>query len=279
MAQSICHVTVASVVLALGPAWSPAEPPAPPIIPVSDDQVVASLPFIGGQTAGSTGTNYEPPNDHLDIWMIEDFVISQPVRLTRFESRGTVWPEPAFVYDVSVRIYRGWPPAGQVVAQSTPGTGTVGPFAGWFIFRTAFDQAYLPAGAYHIVWNASTVTTASLHRPIFWAVAGPHAVGGGVPNNSWLWNPNGGWGWPDNLKTVPATIGGKGQSGSNFILYGDVVGCYPDCTNEGALTVADFGCFQTHFVAGDPYADCNADGNLTVADFGCFQTLFVTGCP
>ena len=36
---------------------------------------------------------------------------------------------------------------------------------------------------------------------------------------------------------------------------------------------------ETKFVAGDPYADCNADGALTVADFGCFQTKFVVGCP
>ena len=55
--------------------------------------------------------------------------------------------------------------------------------------------------------------------------------------------------------------------------------CQPDCNLDGVLTVADFGCFQTKFVQGDPYADCNADGNLTVADFGCFQTKFVAGCP
>ena len=55
--------------------------------------------------------------------------------------------------------------------------------------------------------------------------------------------------------------------------------CGPDCNNDGALTVADFGCFQTKFVQGDPYADCNGDGQRTVADFGCFQTMFVQGCP
>jgi hypothetical protein len=55
--------------------------------------------------------------------------------------------------------------------------------------------------------------------------------------------------------------------------------CYPDCTGPGGLTVADFGCFQTRFVAGDRYADCDADNALTVADFGCFQTRFVAGCP
>jgi hypothetical protein len=70
----------------------------------------------------------------------------------------------------------------------------------------------------------------------------------------------------------------------NGIYYDDIslqpeVSCYPDCNASGNLTVADFGCFQTKFVAGDPYADCNASGTLTVADFGCFQTRFVAGCP
>ena len=54
---------------------------------------------------------------------------------------------------------------------------------------------------------------------------------------------------------------------------------YADCNLDGVLTVADFGCFQTKFVVGDPYADCNGDGLRTVADFGCFQTKFVVGCP
>jgi hypothetical protein len=57
------------------------------------------------------------------------------------------------------------------------------------------------------------------------------------------------------------------------------IACYPDCNSVGGLTIADFGCFQTRFVAGDPYADCNGVGGLTIADFGCFQTRFVQGCP
>ncbi len=62
-------------------------------------------------------------------------------------------------------------------------------------------------------------------------------------------------------------------------IWGRGIVCYPDCNASGTLTVADFGCFQTKFVAGDPYADCNGDGVRTVADFGCFQTKFVSGCP
>jgi hypothetical protein len=57
------------------------------------------------------------------------------------------------------------------------------------------------------------------------------------------------------------------------------VACEADFNNDGHLTVADFGAFQTVFVQGDPYADCNGDLALTVADFGCFQTRFVAGCP
>ena len=62
-------------------------------------------------------------------------------------------------------------------------------------------------------------------------------------------------------------------------IQGEASTCYPDCNEDGALTVADFGCFQTAFVAGNTYADCNGDGQLTVPDFGCFQTKFVAGCP
>ncbi len=55
--------------------------------------------------------------------------------------------------------------------------------------------------------------------------------------------------------------------------------CYPDCNASASLSVADFICFQSRFVAGHPGADCNASGALTIADFICFQSAFVGGCP
>ncbi len=74
--------------------------------------------------------------------------------------------------------------------------------------------------------------------------------------------------------------GGGFQQGFGATAHHDAFDpCYADCTAEGSLTIADFGCFQTRFVAGDPYADCNGGGGLTIADFGCFQTAFVAGCP
>ncbi len=57
------------------------------------------------------------------------------------------------------------------------------------------------------------------------------------------------------------------------------VTCYPDCNSDGALNLADFGCFQSSFALQLPYADCNADGLLNLADFGCFQSRFALGCP
>ena len=50
-----------------------------------------------------------------------------------------------------------------------------------------------------------------------------------------------------------------------------------DFNNDCVYTVADFGAFQTGFVAGDPRADFTGDGQLTVADFGAFQTAWVQG--
>jgi hypothetical protein len=77
------------------------------------------------------------------------------------------------------------------------------------------------------------------------------------------------------------TMSGVGfeLSGGFWAGAGGPPPCYPDCNGSTTLTVADFGCFQTKFVAQDPYADCNQSGTLTVADFGCFQTSFVAGCP
>jgi hypothetical protein len=55
--------------------------------------------------------------------------------------------------------------------------------------------------------------------------------------------------------------------------------CKADCDADGALTIDDFICFQTHFALSSPAADCDLDASLTIDDFVCFQTLFAFGCP
>ncbi len=95
--------------------------------------------------------------------------------------------------------------------------------------------------------------------------------------------PGGGSGWqilhPWDINDSGVIVGGGYRNGTWGHGFAMLPVCGADCTADGALTIADFGCFQTLFVQQDPYADCNGDSELTVADFGCFQTLFVTGCP
>ncbi len=94
-----------------------------------------------------------------------------------------------------------------------------------------------------------------------------------------LWGPrqNGGVYTIDTTTAVPTFRFNGAYTGIVFV--GGAPPCYPDCNAVGGLTIADFACFQTRFVAGDPYADCNGVGGLTIADFACFQTAFVQGCP
>ncbi len=77
------------------------------------------------------------------------------------------------------------------------------------------------------------------------------------------------------------TVGTGGEGFGLDNLAGTLVSppCYPDCNQSGNLTIADFGCFQAAFAAGNMYADCNGSGTLTIADFGCFQAAFAAGCP
>ena len=63
-------------------------------------------------------------------------------------------------------------------------------------------------------------------------------------------------------------------------------GCYADCdtsTGVGVLDIFDFRCFQSAFVAGDPYAcdrsTSTGPGVCDIFDFLRFQDAFVAGCP
>ncbi len=68
----------------------------------------------------------------------------------------------------------------------------------------------------------------------------------------------------DRLRFI-VTGGPPGGDENGILAFFDnvemVQSCYPDCNANGVLTVADFTCFQTRFVAGDPYADCNQSGH------------------
>ncbi len=99
--------------------------------------------------------------------------------------------------------------------------------------------------------------------------------GGGGASSGGGFDLHGSIGQPDG---AGAMSGGFFDLSGGFWAAGGPA-CYADCNLSGGLTIADFGCFQAKFAAGNLYADCNQSGSLTIADFGCFQASFAGGCP
>ena len=218
-------------------------------------------------------------------------------------------PSPSFAYviDAPAALAAGATATITVLCAFSPGVGQlvstpIGPYPVWG----------LESGGFSIQGSGGQWAGLSLLPPLnfpFGTTAGT-AAGGNVSGVIWgtgfvppaspsTVNPTPIWRGSFTMPSVSATIGvvpnafAHGLWVSNaptpitLFVNGPAVGaqtailvlCYPDCNEDGALTIADFGCFQTRFVAADPYADCNGDGALTVADFGCFQTRFFVGCP
>ena len=242
----------------------------------AQQEVVASLPFLGGQTAGPTPQLYGMPNQEGDLWVIEEFTLTEPYLITDFTTTGWVHPRElsSLVQDVSVVILDDLPPTGNRVLTSTPGAGT---FTlrqlSNSVFKTTFSEQLLMPGEYRIMWSVNLPTPNA--RSIIWHQPGEHAVGGGVPDSGLLYFPASGL-----IRPIPRDLLGNGQTGANFVLEGIEAGCYPDCDQSGALDIFDFLCFQNSFVLGEPYAcDCDPDPACDIFDFLCFQDAFVAGCP
>jgi hypothetical protein len=83
---------------------------------------------------------------------------------------------------------------------------------------------------------------------------------------------------PFNNNTVTTLLEGPNAQYINLLVVEETV-CYPDCDEDGTLSIDDFICFQTLFAFGDDYADCDEDGVFSIDDFICFQTSFAVGCP
>ncbi len=233
------------------------------------------------------------------------------VFFARSASHGATWSTPVRVNDSPPGNNRCWFPslsaAGDridITYNSTHETGTTSLSRTYYTFSTDNGQTWAPSVALTPVWN-STIGWPNQNKigdyydqesddvGLFLAIA--TTVSGGqdvyfVRVGDWDCNRNG---IPDaqDLKSgFAADCDGNAIPDSCEIAAGakqdvnqngipDVCECYADCNADFALTIADFGCFQTRYVLVDPYADCNGDGSLTIADFGCFQTKFVGGCP
>jgi hypothetical protein len=158
----------------------------------------------------------------------------------------------------------------------------IGPHAGVRLFGSAggptlikFDDTVTKFGAYMGDNGLQLAGTAEFFDNTGAAIGSAQALS--LDGCNWRWN---GWESSTPIKSVKIT----GAVYGGHILLDDMEAepestCYPDCNKSGTLTIADFGCFQAAFAAGEPYADCNNSGGLTIADFGCFQAAFATGCP
>jgi subtilisin family serine protease len=143
----------------------------------------------------------------------------------------------------------------------------------------------LVAGGVACLIDARPAWTVDQMRTILFAT-GKDFVVTGVPDPLFIR----GYGIMDAAGAAAADCNANGVLDSLDILAGtsrdcnangqpDECECRADYNADGALTVADFGSFQTGFVQGQACADFNGDGTHTVADFGSFQTAFVVGCP
>ena len=72
---------------------------------------------------------------------------------------------------------------------------------------------------------------------------------------------------------------------SAYLARLDCGDCLADCdrsSGSGIIDIFDFLCFQSRFVAGEPYAcDCDTSTGVGVCDmfdFLCFQAAFAQGC-
>ncbi|MCC6659492.1 MAG: hypothetical protein IT437_01270 [Phycisphaerales bacterium] len=142
--------------------------------------------------------------------------------------------------------------------------------------------------AFHIGFTTNYKCSVTLSPPCTLPGAGDYYLSIVAVRDSGGPNPLAQWRWlkcPNPLQPLarqwvfsPGMWQGVDQD-TSFVLSSGAPACRPDCNGDGALNLADLGCFQTRFALGDPYADCNGDGARNLSDFGCFLTGFALGCP
>ncbi|MCC6659898.1 MAG: hypothetical protein IT437_03330 [Phycisphaerales bacterium] len=209
-------------------------------------------------------------------------------RLRAWDAAGL---NPVLLTDFEHDVANGSP--GDRVLIVSPGY-TSPPVAADYVMLTPIPASYLAAGRLTFEDDLGTV---------LWSLAWGGANYTGPTTGSLTNCPTGQFGPPFPLPLPTAATSGllftgaaTAPAGGNATDYAVTAGaavltnnarqagavsvpCYPDCNNDGALNLSDFGCFTTKFALGDGYADCNGDGVRNLSDFGCFTTKFALGCP
>ena len=281
----LCSKWLAALVVAAGGPC--AAQTAGRIVVVNDGVTIMGQGFVPPGDAGAFAVNIAAwftdgaPGSFLTV---TSFAVNSPELAGAMAAAGHQWAStasPASLTLTALQQYDGLfvaavPADSQLLIDYVLGGGNVYVAAGTGGFGSAASEAaawnpFLEQFGlrFHDVWNTALLTAVP--------VSETHDIFEDVDH---LWTDLGQGifdlhaGNPANRVFVPvATEPVQGHFG---VFDGSV--CHADCNGDGALTVADFGCFQTKFVAGDPYGDCDGVNGLTVQDFGCFQTKFVTGC-
>ena len=225
----------------------------------------------------------EPPNFVSYRVAADDFILDQPMRITRINFFSVAIGVPAivggdwYIYAVSPA---GGPGALIAAGSSVPldhsPSGLNNPNYG-IIYNNIMevDDLVLPAGNYFLAFrtyqtislvpneknnNAGLTTRVVLGtQPAYWnfgVLADGSVLEPWVPMQVFNLNNNNEWA---------------------FRIYGESL-CYPDCEGDGDLDLFDYLCFQGLFANQDPYADCEKDGDWDLFDYLCFQGSFASGC-
>ncbi len=256
-----------------------------------------SLIYDGTSSWGAKAQDFESIFDVYDIFIIEDYSISESMMIDSFASLGFGTDQPDRATDVGVRIYEdngsGLPGevgyTGRLRLMSIPDTG----FYDGQHAIASFGGQCLPAGSYFVVWAVRLNFTHS-GQIFFFVQSGAYATGEGRESDAWQWLPGDSLGMGTHFRVIDGSTGQA--TGVNFMLCGEAGPCeVPFCeadwtgssnpqspsfgVKDGDVDADDFFFFLDIFISGDARADLTSDAVIDADDFFAYLDLFAQGCP
>jgi hypothetical protein len=231
--------------------------------------------YTGVSGFGNAAQLFEPTFAGYDIWLGDDFTTDSEFTNIAISSVGFNQDnagnlgDPFQVKYLDARIYDALPndPGANLIAESDKALH----FDGVDTWTAEFGAQSLPPGDYFFVFAARNDFLTNFQTFFFQE---PMAE----DNNGFQWNPNGAFGFPDDLMFITDEFGFA--SSPNACIDGDPVAGDPcdaaDCNGDGNINGLDVVCTVMAIKQGDVGADCNEDGVLNVMDLICFIQTFKT---
>lgn len=239
----------------------------------------AGFPARAERSVSFTGASGAP---RKGAWQVSwDVSVVAPL-VSPLTNTGSFTLQPSAIARVFLSFYRlsGQGTTFRVMFAPFDAAGSAYPQPG-LVPHPGFDN--LPLNTWHRVTVLFAFDTNRIHRISVQDLStgvSSTVVNPTIPENGSLYYLGGGAtpaasvGPPSAMRLFASGVEATVMAFDNLLIFN----CLADCTYDGALTIADFGCFQGRFAQGDPYGDCNGDNRLTIADFACFQAAFAAGC-